>query len=54
MKSADEFTGRRVKIIAFANGQKPVYYHESPGSYSEESDWILISVDDSTVFVLHR
>ena len=49
MSEAEIFTGRRYEIVAFAKGQKPIYYEEIEASYGEDGAWLLIATDASGV-----
>lgn len=51
MSETEIFTGRRYEIVAFAKGQKPVYYEELEAPNGEDGAWLLIATDASKVSV---
>ena len=52
MSEADHFRGRRYEIVAFAHGEKPVYYEEF-GHEEENGAWLLVS-RGKTGFAVYR
>ena len=51
MSETDVFTGERYEIIAFANGQTPIYYEELEAKNCKDGVWLLITTDFSNVYV---
>ena len=52
MSGTEYFTGRRYEIVAFANGEKPIYYEEFLADDITAGSWLLVS--GSADFSIYR
>ena len=49
MTQIEVFTGRRYEIVAFANGQKPIYYEEFVLHW--HGHWLLVAKDEPAFYI---